>query len=125
MNTESWFFTFLILIGGIFTAVGMITYIFPPKKINYIYGYRTNSSMKSQERWRFAQQYSSVLMIKYGILLLGIACLGLFFSISESIDFYIGIALSLFPIVLLFLNTEKAIKTKFPENKDAEFKSNS
>lgn len=116
MNTESWFFTLLILVGSIFTVVGLITYFFPPKKVNYIYGYRTNSSMRSHERWRFAQNYSSKLMIKYGIFILLISCLGLFVSISETIDFYIGILLSLFPIVLLFIKTEKAIKTKFREN---------
>ncbi len=118
MNIDSWFFIFLLLVGSIFTLVGLITYVFPPKKINYIYGYRTNNSMKSKERWRFAQHYSSKLMLKYGIFLMMISCLGLFISISETIDFYIGIMFSLFPIFLLFLKTEKAIKTKFPENED-------
>lgn len=116
MNTQSWFFSLLILVGSIFTVVGLITYFFPPKKVNYIYGYRTNSSMKSHERWRFAQKYSTKLMVIYGIVMMMISCLGLFVSFSETIDFYIGVLLSMFPVVLLFLKTEKAIKTKFPEN---------
>lgn len=113
MNTDSWFFSLLILVGGIFTVTGMITYIFPPKKVNYIYGYRTNRSMKSSERWKFAQNYSRKLMIKYGISMLVISCLGLFVSISERVDFYIGLTLPLLSTVLLFVKTEKALKTKF------------
>lgn len=124
MNTQSWFFSFLILVGTIFTVVGLVTYIFPPKKINYIYGYRTNSSMKSYERWRFAQRYSRRLMVIYGIVMMMISCLGLFYSISETVDFYIGISISLFPIILLFIKTEKAIKNKFPDNKEIDLHHN-
>ena len=121
MNTDSWFFTLLILVGSIFTASGMITYIFPPKRVNYIYGYRTSSSMKSHERWKFAQSYSRKLMIKYGISMLVISCLGLFVSISETVDFYIGLILPLLSTVFLFIKTEKALKIKFPDNKGTEY----
>lgn len=116
MNTESAFFSILILIGGVFTVVGMITTVFPPKKINFLYGYRTNSSMKSQERWDFAQAYSSKLMLLSGVFLMLISCLGLFFSISETVDFFSGMTLLLLSIAFLIYNTEKAIKTKFPKN---------
>ena len=121
MNTDSWFFTLLILVGSIFTVSGMITYIFPPKRVNYIYGYRTSSSMKSYERWKFAQNYSRKLMIIYGISMLVISCLGLFVSISEKIDFYIGLILPLLSTVFIFVKTEKALKTKFPDNKGTEY----
>ena len=113
MNTDSWFFSLLILVGGVFTVAGMITYIFPPKKVNSLYGYRTNRSMKSYKRWKFAQSYSRKLMIKYGISMMVISCLGLFVSISEKVDFYLGLALPLLSTVLLFVKTEEALKDKF------------
>lgn len=34
--------------GVIFILMGLIMYIFPPKKINGLYGYRTSSSMESR-----------------------------------------------------------------------------
>ena len=37
----------------------LITSIFPPKKINALYGYRTKRSMKSEKNWNFAQRYST------------------------------------------------------------------
>ncbi|MEM0942201.1 MAG: SdpI family protein [Bacteroidota bacterium] len=33
--------------------------IFPPKSINSWYGYRTIKSMKSDQKWSFAQNYSA------------------------------------------------------------------
>jgi hypothetical protein len=36
--------------GLIFMLAGFIMLKFPPKKINSLYGYRTSSSMKNQER---------------------------------------------------------------------------
>jgi len=36
--------------GLIFILAGFIMLKFPPKKINSLYGYRTSSSMKNQER---------------------------------------------------------------------------
>ena len=52
--------------GLIFLLAGVIQQRFPPKKINHLYGYRTATSMKSQESWNFAQQYSAKKMMEMG-----------------------------------------------------------
>ena len=84
-----------------------------PKKINNIYGYRTKQSMKSQERWDFAQLYSTRLMIRSSILM----CLvSLFFQYS---DFGHGWDITLSSMVLLLLIfapiyfTERALRQNF------------
>ncbi|MDA0356796.1 MAG: SdpI family protein, partial [Bacteroidetes bacterium] len=46
--------------GLIFMLAGFIMLKLPPKKINSLYGYRTRSSMKNQERWDFSQKYSAI-----------------------------------------------------------------
>ena len=43
-------------------AVAVAFWIWPPKKINMTYGYRTTRSMKSQSAWDFAQKYSAKWM---------------------------------------------------------------
>ena len=48
------------LTGLIFFFAAIIMYYYPPKEINSLYGYRTSSSMKSEERWDFAQRFSSL-----------------------------------------------------------------
>lgn len=97
-----------LLTGPIFIIAGGLMLLFPPKKINYFYGYRTMSSMRSQERWDFSQKYSSILMIKIGFFMLPISLFGLL-EISESIINSI-IILSVFLPILI---TEIALRKKF------------
>ena len=68
---------FYFLTGIIVTILGIIFYLYPPKKINHLYGYRTKRSMRNQETWDAANRYSTVLMILAGILTIisGIICL--------------------------------------------------
>ena len=49
------------------TVVGLVFWMYPPKKINEFYGYRTTRSRKSQEAWDFAQRYSAKLMTILGL----------------------------------------------------------
>ena len=47
-----------------------ITYgfkLFPPKGINHLYGYRTPRSMRNDQTWKFANDYSMGLMRRVGI----------------------------------------------------------
>ena len=57
------------LVGLAFIVTGLIMLRFPPKKINYFYGYRTPSSMKNQKNWDFAQTYSAKEFTKAGVIL--------------------------------------------------------
>jgi len=57
------------IIGFVIIIAGLIQLIFPPKKINNIYGYRTPRSMKNIEGWNFAQKLSAKLMISIGVIL--------------------------------------------------------
>lgn len=102
------------LVGAIFTVTAAITYFFPPKNINYLYGYRTESSMKNQERWDFAQRLSSVKMFRLGLMLVAVSMAGLLFPMDETTNIIVGIALLIAGVVWLFWSTERAIKNKFP-----------
>ncbi|MGQ2983654.1 SdpI family protein [Flavobacterium sp.] len=106
-------FAVSLLCGVIFLIAAMVTYCFPPKKINPLYGYRTASSMKSQERWDFAQRYSTMQMIKGASVMVVISLLGYFVPVSPDVKFWIGIALLAAMVFYLFKGTEKAIKEKF------------
>ncbi|MCZ8197440.1 MAG: SdpI family protein [Flavobacterium sp.] len=98
----------------IFLIAGLVMYSFPPKKINYLYGYRTNSSMKSQERWDFAQKYSSIQMIKLALLMFVISLIFSFFKISENLNLIFGLIVLLIGVSFMFYKVEKAIKVNFP-----------
>jgi len=48
-----------LMLGPFILVLAFLFKRFPPKKINHLYGYRTPRSMKSQEAWDCANQYSS------------------------------------------------------------------
>ena len=57
----------------ILTVIGLVFWMYPPKKINEFYGYRTTRSRKSQEAWDFAQRYSAKLLTIFGFAALIVA----------------------------------------------------
>jgi uncharacterized membrane protein len=102
-----------VLTGPIFMVMAIIMKKFPPRQINGIYGYRTSSSMKSQDRWDFSQIYSANEMIKLGFLLLLTSLLGLVLNLNEVSEIALGLVLMIIMVVLLVVRTEKAIQRKF------------
>lgn len=102
-----------LLIGAIIFFTGTFMRKNPPKKINGMYGYRTPSSMKSKERWDFAQLYSAIRMEKSGIFMALVSVIGL----VVKIDLIAGALISVFIMgcifVFLMITTERAIKKKF------------
>ncbi|MCE2613793.1 SdpI family protein [Flavobacteriaceae bacterium D16] len=59
---------------------GLIWQQFPPKKINHLYGYRTQRSMKNQQTWDYANRIGPVMFIKTGSYLLLIGVLAYWLS---------------------------------------------
>ncbi len=111
-----WFnplFLIPVICGPIYILTGWLMLKYPPKEINGLYGYRTNSSMKSKERWEFAQKFGANQLIKWGAIMFVSSGLGLFFQFTEMISLILALGilviLSIFPIVI----TERAIKDKF------------
>jgi uncharacterized membrane protein len=65
--------TFLIvhfLMAPVLLLIAGLCRMFPPKRINYFYGYRTARSMGSHEAWLEANQYSTRLMFRLAWLLM-------------------------------------------------------
>ena len=76
----------LLCVGIVFILAGVILYVFPPKKINGLYGYRTQTSMQSQKKWDFAQTYSAKIMVLTGYIFTLIAPSKGLFKTNESIE---------------------------------------
>ncbi|MBD3583772.1 SdpI family protein [Flavobacterium selenitireducens] len=100
--------------GIVFIGAAVIMLLFPPRKINDFYGYRTSTSKKSQERWDFAQRFSSWRMIEAGIVLTIVSIFLEYGQIAKEIGVVVGIALLIASCLYMFLRTESAIKKKFP-----------
>ena len=104
------------LISGIsFTFIGAFMYAAPPGEINGLVGYRTSSSMKSQERWDFAQKYSAKLMQYIGGFMFIISALAYFIPVDTDSKQIAGIIVLVASAVVLITLTELAIRKRFKD----------
>lgn len=55
-----------LITGSVLLAVSFLMKVWPPKKINHLYGYRSPQSMKNQHNWDIANQYSADLLMYAG-----------------------------------------------------------
>lgn len=100
----------LVLVGPLFVVISLLTMLFPPKKINGLYGYRTRRSMCNQKAWDAAQKISSQVMLAEGLIMSMCAGLGFLLNLSEGLEVGLSLTVLLSGIVFLFVYTEKKIK---------------
>jgi len=105
----------LFLSGGIFYLVALVLSKFPPKKINYFYGYRTKASMKSQESWNFSQKLHIKKMKYISLYIFIIGAFSIFLNIELMWSLWLGIITSILMPVLMILEVEKELKTRYPK----------
>lgn len=105
--------------GALFGIFGLILYYFPPKSINYIYGYRTLRSMKDQETWDYAQKLAGKWMTTVGIAFLIIALIAALI-VTKRLSLPVGLVLPLSTLIggciLMFIKVERKLKEKFDTN---------
>ena len=106
----------ILTLGGlIFVVAGYIQHRFPPKKVNHLYGYRTSTSMKSQESWNFAQQYSAKKMMKIGAYIINLGLLSWVTDLQLPWSVEIAITIMIVgPLIMLF-KVESQLKKRFPK----------
>lgn len=102
----------LLLPGSALLLLGLIFKTWPPKKINWLYGYRTKASMRDLDTWREGNRYSTKLIIQIGLLMfvLGVACFYLFHFL---LGLLLLIGLMLVLLIVSLLLTERHLKRKF------------
>lgn len=105
------------LCGIAFLTAGFIQFKFPPGKINSIYGYRTNLSIKSQRNWDFAQRYSAKLMMIAGLIQLLFSFSGGLYNPGPEYDVIIGMILLILTVIILGTLSQRALKRFEEEQK--------
>lgn len=110
------FIFLLFLVGTIYLIAAVISSIFPPKKINYFYGYRTNQSMKNQLQWDFAQKKSNKEMINSGFLMLLFSTIPFFIKLTETQNMIVGIFFIILFTFSIFYRTKKLFKKSLIKN---------
>ena len=62
---------------------GLVLKIFPPKKINAVYGYRTRRAATSQAAWDYAQRLCAAVLLWYSLA--EWAAIGIFFAVGHAV----------------------------------------
>ena len=92
-----------------------------PKEINYIFGYRTNMSMKNKDTWDFAHNYFGKRWFRLGWLLIPISVIPMLFVIGKGEDIIgtVGMVVMVIDLILLIapiFSTERALKKIFDKD---------
>jgi len=107
-----------LITGIVFSLLGWAFYQSPPSEINPLMGYRTKASMKSQERWDFAQKYSAKKMAACGLVMIALSLLSYFIPVDSEYKQTGGIVLLVLCAVYMIAATETALKKQFPKPKE-------
>ena len=92
-----------------------------PKEINYIFGYRTNMSMKNKDTWDFAHKYIGRLWFYLGLLLIPITVIPMLFVLggTEDVVGTMGCIICVIALIILIVPifpTERALKMNFDKD---------
>lgn len=118
-----WMFMLIcnLIIPLMMIIFGRVMWKHPPKKINGIYGYRTNMSMKNMDTWTFAHEYCGKLWWKIGwiMLLITILVYLVFVDSSGTVnEMLLSLPCLVQTVVLVatIFPIEKALRRTFDEN---------
>ena len=92
-----------------------------PENINALFGYRTALSMKNKDTWEFAHKYCGKLWYVWGLILLPVTVLPMFFVLGKSEDMIgtvggILCGIQMIPLIGCIFPTERALKRNFDYN---------
>ena len=119
------FWIFMLAMGLLFPVVmilfGTMFMKSAPKKINYIFGYRTDMSTKNRDTWEFAHKYFGKLWFRLGLLLIPITVIPMLFVIgnTQNVVAAVGLIVSFVNTVTLIVpifSTEKALNRTFDKD---------
>jgi uncharacterized membrane protein len=106
----------ILVCGSLVLLIGLMMKIFPAKKINSSYGYRTPLSLKNQETWDYANRISANLMLFGGILnFVTSVLLAVYLPTNKGVLMNLGI-LTAIPLIMILI-TETKLSRKFRDLK--------
>lgn len=109
----------LLLTPAIMLGIALDWKKHPPKKINWIYGYRTKRSTASQAAWDFAHRYCSGLWLRLGGALGAGTVLAVLLAWRQAWFYEAVCAIAAVQVAVLLLSilpVERALRARFDEH---------
>ena len=110
-----------VLVPIVMIIAGYMMRKHPPRKINWIFGYRTQRSMKNEETWAFAHALCGRLCWKIGWIAFAVSAFAMlaFVKASENAVAIASLVLMFAQLVVLIasiLPVERALKNTFHDD---------
>jgi len=103
---------YILSVNGLLFILSIVFYFFQPKKINALYGYKTNKTIKNDEIWQYANSFfSKHLLIYAGVSLV----FALVLAFLNPIISWQPMALMLLAIAVCVIKTEQELFNNFDE----------
>lgn len=106
-------FYYVLSINGLLFILSIIFYFFPPKKINALYGYRTNKSMLNENIWQFANSFCSKQMLIYSAISFVFALILVYLNPVVS---WQPMTLMILSLAVAIIKTEQALTKNFDKD---------
>ena len=106
-------YIYVLSINGLLFFFSIVFYLFPPKKINKLYGYRTKKSMLNENIWAFANKQFNKSFIRYSFL--GFLAAMLLETIGSGKVTWQPMVILVFTLGATILKTEQGISQNFDE----------
>ena len=103
---------YVLSVNGLLFLMSIIFYFFPPKKINSLYGYRTNRTMLNETIWNFANKFFTKELLKYAGISFVAALLLVIFNKTLS---WQPMAIMLLSLAVSVIKTEQVLTKNFDE----------
>ena len=108
----------VLVMSAVMIGFGLYFSVAGPKKINFVFGYRTPMSMKNLATWKFGNMVAGKYMWRTGIILLVGSLITLFIvkSSDEAVIHTVGIIIIIVHAVMIFgtiILTEVALRRNF------------
>jgi len=108
----------VLLIGLAYILNGIVTILFPPRKINIYYGYRSKFARKNQEIWDYANKKFIKVSIKYGTILVVLEAIFISLFKTSLFDFgeriianiYIAAIMIIVPMIYMEVDLRRRFK---------------
>lgn len=98
-----------LITAFVLLAVSFIMKLWPPRKINHFYGYRSPQSMKNQHNWDLANRYSADLLMWAGTSNVVIHLLS-YLTIGGEVSLFIPLAYFIAFIFVSMILVEKRLR---------------
>ena len=115
-----WIFMMIMDLLLPLTMIGFGRYFLKqaPGAINWVFGYRTEMSMKNKDTWEFAHNYIGKLWYRIGLILVPLSVIPMLFVLGKGEDpvGYLGSAICMLQMMFLIVPifpTERALKKTF------------